>query len=298
MANIIQALKNLATYPYYKECLTGIRKGHFPIFVRYPVHPRPRYGYAGQAPHPFLSRIFEAGSETYRAQLESFKPLEADLLRINKTEAEDGQEPYWNNPWFSSLDAVALYGYLATRKPRLYLEIGSGNSTKFARRAIRDHHLDTRIISIDPHPRAEIDRLSDEVIRQPLEAVDLAVFDRLTKDDLLFFDGSHRCFMNSDVTVFFLEVLPRLPGGILIQVHDIYLPDDYPPQRALHYESEQYLIAAMLLGGCRQYETLLPVRFAANDQRLAAILDGLWKAPGAKISPGGASFWMQKIDLA
>jgi hypothetical protein len=295
MSKIARALKNIVAYPYYKDCLTGIRRRLFPIFVEYPVYPQPRYGYNGQEPHQRLSQILENGRETYRSQLESFKSLEAELLRIQTSAADDGEEPYWENAWFKNLDAVALYGYLATRKPKIHLEIGSGNSTKFARRAIRDQHLDTRIISIDPHPRAEIDALADEVIRQPLETLDLAVFDRLTRDDLLFFDGSHRCFMNSDVTVFFLEVLPRLPAGILIHIHDIYLPYDYPPSRALRYESEQYLIAAMLLGGCTQYETLLPVSFVAHDERLTGILDSLWNSPNVKIARDGGSFWMRKL---
>jgi hypothetical protein len=295
MSKIARALKNIVDYPYYKDCLTGIRRGLFPIFVEYPVYPKPRYGYNGQEPHQRLSQILETGRETYRSQLESFLPLETELLRIQTIEHDNGVEPYWDNAWFKNLDAVALYGYVATCKPKIYLEIGSGNSTKFARRAIRDQHLDTRIISIDPHPRAEIDALADEVIRQPLEAVDLALFDRLTKDDLVFFDGSHRCFMNSDVTVFFLEVLPRLPAGILIQIHDIYLPYDYPPTRALRYESEQYLIAAMLLGGCNQYETLLPVSFVAHDERLTGILDSLWNSTNVKIARDGGSFWMRKL---
>ena len=65
--------------------------------------------------------------------------------------------PTWENGWFPALDAVTLYGLVATRNPRWYVEVGSGNSTRFVRRAIRDHGLRTRILSIDPGPRAEID---------------------------------------------------------------------------------------------------------------------------------------------
>ena len=80
---------------------------------------------------------------------------------------------------FSSMDAVALYGMSSEFRPQRFVEVGSGYSTKFARRAIHDHSLRTRITSIDPAPRAEIDKLCDCVIRRPLEELDLSVFDEL-----------------------------------------------------------------------------------------------------------------------
>jgi hypothetical protein len=114
--------------------------------------------------------------------------------------------------WFIELDAVALYGFIATRKPRRYVEIGSGTSTKFARRAVTDHSPRTEIISIDPDPRSEIDALCDDVMRMPLEDVPADFFAGLCADDILFFDGSHRAFQNSDVTVFFCGRLPLTSG--------------------------------------------------------------------------------------
>ena len=133
--------------------------------------------------------------------------------------------PRWANDMFPCLDGAALYSLLVRENPRLYAEIGSGNSTKFARRAIDDAALQTKIISIDPKPRAEIDQLCDEVIRLPLEELkDLSLF---SQSDFVFFDGSHRSFQNTDVTVFFGEVLPLLPNGCIYGIHDILLPYDY-----------------------------------------------------------------------
>jgi hypothetical protein len=100
--------------------------------------------------------------------------------------------------------------------------------------------------------------------------------------------------MNSDVTIFFLEILPKLPSGILIHIHDIYLPYDYPPERALHYESEQYLIAAMLLGDCTKYEVVLPNRFIMSDMDLVNCLNGIWNSIQTSIPKFGVSFWMRK----
>ena len=83
------------------------------------------------------------------------------------------------NGWLPGLDSAALYAFLARTDPALYLEVGSGNSTKFARRAITDHGLRTRLVSIDPQPRAEIDALFaayELVSRRRLEHCRYGVF--------------------------------------------------------------------------------------------------------------------------
>jgi hypothetical protein len=82
-------------------------------------------------------------------------------------------------------DDVAIYGFLRERRPARYLEIGSGNPTKFAARGRRDGELATRIRSIDPDPRAEVDALCDEIVRAPLESADISSFDELTAGDVL-----------------------------------------------------------------------------------------------------------------
>lgn len=261
------------------------------LFLDYRVEPASRWGH-GRPPHPQLLALMEQGRASYRDLLQSFLLYEAELASIPH-EPRDDRSPFWNNGWLPPLDAVALYGLLAQRKPRLYLEVGSGHSTKFARRAIEDHSLATRIVSIDPHPRAEIDRLCDELLRQPLQHADLAVFDRLQPGDVLFLDCSHVLLTNSDVAVAFLEVLPRLPAGVLVQVHDVFLPYDYPPRWAHHYWSEQYLLAFALLEGASRLKVLLPNAFVSADRELSQVLQPLWQRIGL---PGpqdaGVSMWL------
>ena len=272
----IRVIKNLFAYPYKRNFINRLTQGWFPVLITYPVFPKPRYDYNDKNPYPFLNEIINKNRKVYKRQLMVLKKYKNNLRKIKTVQPDSIEEPYWKNDWFTGLDAIALYGLIASVKPKLYLEIGSGNSTKFAKRAISDHNLSTKIVSIDPHPREEIDLLSDEIIRMPLEEVDLGLFDRLTSNDILFFDGSHRCFMNSDVTIFFLEILPKLPSGILIHIHDIHLPYDYPSQRALHYESEQYLLAAMFFCGCTKYEIVLPNKFILSDESLTSCLNELW----------------------
>jgi hypothetical protein len=298
-----KTLRRLADGHGFLSVLLNTRRlidGYQPIFLDYQVRPTPRYGY-GKPPHPQLTGILARNEHRYVSLLTQFLSLSDELLRIPLREPATSTEPCWINEWLDGLDTLALYGFVATRNAALLLEVGSGYSTKIARRAIRDQQLQTRILSIDPHPRAEIDSLCDEVLRQRLEDIDLAVIDRLGPGDIFFMDGSHRSFMNSDVTVFFLEILPRLKPGVLIHIHDIFLPLDYKPwwlyQAYPHrYWSEQYLLAATLLAGHGGYDVVLPNHYISITPRLASILDDFWKVPQlADVPPGGSSFWIETL---
>jgi hypothetical protein len=105
--------------------------------------------------------------------------------------------------------------------------------------------------------------------------------------------------MNSDVTVFFLEILPRLRPGVLVHIHDIFLPLDYKPwwlQRFYphRYWSEQYLLAASLLAGHSSYDVILPNHYVSMTPHLARALDTFWREPQlAEVSRSGSSFWIQ-----
>jgi hypothetical protein len=292
----MSTLKQLARrngFLYVLYHLPRLFKGYAPLFLDYPVNPKPRYGY-GLPPHPQLQEMFCAQAASFERVLRNFLRFEPELLRIPVRAAKNVTEPCWMNKWFSGLDTVALYSLVAGGNPQRCVEIGSGQSTKVIRRAIGDHHLRTRLTSIDPHPRAEIDALCDAVIRQPLEEADLSLLRELSAGDMLFFDGSHRSFMNSDVTVFFLEILPALQPGVLVHLHDIHLPDDYPRERAEWHYSEQYLLATSLLAGHAGYEVVLPNAFVCNSPDLRRVLDPLWTRPELRGVPReGLSFWLR-----
>jgi hypothetical protein len=265
-----------------------IMMGSRPIVVSYGGVPRPRWGY-GTPAHPGLLAALERGRARYADVVRACAPFRAAMERIPLAATEPG-EPSWENGYFTGLDAAALYGLLASRRPRRYLEIGSGNSTKLARRCIRDQGLATTITSIDPHPRAEIDALCDTAIRQPLEDADLGVFERLEPGDVLFFDGSHHAFMCSDVVVLWLDILPRLAPGVLVHIHDIFLPYDYPPDWANRYYTEQYLLAVALLAPAQAFDVLLPAQFVARDGALAKLVaDEL----GPRATTTAQSFWLE-----
>jgi predicted O-methyltransferase YrrM len=226
-------------------------------------------------------------------ELEQLAVWEDDLAAIDVRQT-DPQQPYWLNAWLYGLDAASIYGYLRSSRPRRYIEIGSGNSTMFAARAKRDGGLPTLITSIDPSPRVHVDELCDEMVRRPLEDVPLEIFGELGPNDMIFVDNSHRVFMNSDVTAFFLDVLPELSSGVLVGVHDILLPDDYLPEWAEHWFSEQYLLAAYLLGEAQWLEPVLACHYVSQHPRLSRVLSPLWQRLGVpERETRGFAFWLR-----
>ena len=248
----------------------------------------PRYGY-GQPPHARLSEILGEGEGEYRSVLRTFAGY-ADALHAIPLGQTDPHEPCWHNGFLFGIDGVSLYCFTRERAPRHYLEIGSGSSTLFVDRARRDGETDMEIISIDPHPRREIDPICDRIVRQPLETTDLEILSELQEGDIVFIDGTHRVFENSDSVVFFLDVLPELPPGVLVGIHDIHLPDDYRPEHTMRLYSEQYLLASCLLGEPNRIHTVLPCWYVSHHPELGDLARSL--VPQAVRSPG-VIFWLQ-----
>jgi len=305
-ANMVNAM-GLAT-SLWRRVLGRVERLAAPryrVTLEYPIDPRPRYG-EGRPPHRELATLISSRDDAYGATLQDLNRFESNLAAIPEAPDERRRgEPHWNNSYFSALDAIALYGLIGVLRPQRYLEIGSGHSTKFARRAIRDLSLSTIVTSVDPSPRAEIDALCNRVVRHPLEQLDTSMFNELGAGDVLFLDSSHRVFTNSDVTVFFLEVLPRLNRGVILHIHDVFLPFDYPGAWSSRHYSEQYLLAAYLLAGYPALEVLLPLAYIDRHPALGALVTASWKrevfqqAFARYRQPAGGyrgtSFWLRVI---
>ena len=183
-------------------------------------------------------------------------PILAEVAKHEKrfsefaTAPRAGQVFSFDNDYFSSPDAEVLYAVVHLYQPRKVVEVGSGNSTLLFRQAINDAQLNTRLASIDPHPRREITRYSDEIIVERAENVrDLKRFADLNRNDILFIDSSHEIKPGNDVLFLFLHVLPALQPGVLIHIHDIFLPYEYPRQWLMEekrYWPEQYFVHVLL----------------------------------------------------
>ena len=269
------------------------------VFDYYPVNPDPRWGH-GKPLHPQIDQILASQRNQFASLLDQMAATEV-ILKEMPRQTNEPTMPYWDNGFFlychngffEGLDAAVLVGMLLLKRPKRYIEIGSGSSTKFARLTINTANLDTQIISIDPYPRAEIDQLCSTLIRQPLENCCQEVLDIVRPGDILFFDGSHRVFTNSDVTVFFLELLPKVPAGVIIHLHDIFLPADYPPIWNKRLYSEQYILGALLLTKSPPFRILLPNYYACIEPTLSARATKLVQSKLGAVD--GSSFWIESV---
>lgn len=264
-------------------------------FYSYSYRPRRRYG-DSEPVHQRIESMLAAELPNFETRLREFVRFVDELLLISRdVDGEHPQAAYWLNGFLPGLDAVTLYGLVASRQPSVFCEIGSGHSTRFAYAAKHAHSPGTAIVSIDPEPRNDISQLCDTVMRTPLQDCDLTIFERLNPGDVLFLDGSHRVLQNSDVSVFFLEILPALKSGVLVHIHDIFWPFDYPSEWASRMYSEQYMLGVLLLFGAAGIEIILGNAYIAYRTDLTSIFDRLWTAPHlAGIERTGASFWFSK----
>jgi predicted O-methyltransferase YrrM len=205
-----------------------------------------------------------------------------------------------DNGSYEGGDGDALYAMLRHLKPRRMIEVGSGFSTRLAAEALLRNASDggppADLTAIDPHPGpavaagfAGLGRL----IRRPVQREPLETFAALGEGDVLFIDSSHVLATGSDVQYEFLEVLPRLAGGVVVHIHDVFLPQEYPREWVVdqhRFWTEQYLLQAFLAFN-DAFEVLLSLAhlhrthpeamesaFAAYDRR--------------RTLPGG--FWMRR----
>ena len=276
---------------------SSLLRGRQMLHLEYPVEMKPRYGH-GNPPHQKLYQIINAQRESYKSLLQFALSLKEKLVNIpEQAKNKDPKSPGWNNGFLPGLDIVMIYTLMAKYKPSTYVEIGSGNSTKVVYKAKQDLQLPTRIVSIDPAPRAEIDALADVVVRQPFESADLSLFSKLKPGDIVFVDNSHRMFPNSDATVFFMDILPSLPAGVIVHVHDIYLPYDYPQFMCDRFYSEQYGLAAFLLANPNRFQTIMPNYFVSEDAELNQILLPLWEDKSMPVvERHGGSYWLEIMN--
>lgn len=281
---------------YSTEEVSQALTEHRVIVVDYPYRPR-RRNYENTVPGQRIASLLKARTALYQDILSGITRHKHELAKIELVTEIDDPEPCWRNGMFPGLDATFLYWLIRTKRPKCYLEIGSGNSTKFAHRAISDGKLSTKIVSIDPHPRAVIDQLCDTVIRTPHEDVDGSFYSELlTSGDVVFVDNSHRSFQSSDVTVFFTEMLPMLPRGVFYGIHDIFIPYDYPNEWTSRFYNEQYLLLAYLLGGADHDEIIFPGAYVSTASELRPAIDGIFSTPQfSNVERHAGAFWMQRV---
>jgi hypothetical protein len=159
---------------------------------------------------------------------------------------------FLSNGNFGSVDAEILYCLIRDSKPQRILEIGSGYSTLLSSCALTVNRTTDgamgKLTAVEPFPPEFLDGNVD-LVERPVERVPLSVFQELGPGDILFIDSSHVVRTGGDVQYELLEILPRLSPGVLIHVHDIFLPREYPRDWVIdghRFWTEQYLLHALL----------------------------------------------------
>ncbi len=201
--------------------------------------------------YPALEPLFALALPAMRARIAECGAYAGALAAIGSGGGSAGGpgSARWDQDWFSGLDAAILYTLVRARRPRRLVEIGCGHSTRFAARAVADGGLSTRILAIDPGPRASLAGLEVDWAATTVQLVDRAVFAELGQGDVLFVDSSHVLAPGSDVDLILNDVLARLPAGALVHFHDVFLPAAYPEEWAWRGYNEQNALAALLQGG-------------------------------------------------
>ncbi len=161
---------------------------------------------------------------------------------------------YLNNHAFESGDAEYWYQIIRKIKPKRIFEVGSGNSTLMAMNAINknqdeDPNYKCEHICIEPYEKPWLEEVGIPVVRKKVEEVELSFFSQLQENDILFIDSSHIIRPQGDVLFEYLELLPSLNTGVIVHVHDIFSPKNYPKQwlqNEVRFWNEQYLLEAFL----------------------------------------------------
>jgi hypothetical protein len=264
--------------------LLGFPKGYF-------IPHRHAAGTLGPAPPYAAIEAFLRGHEAAFADVLALADRHAAALEAIGRDPPPA--PRWEQRWFSRADGAAAYVLVRERRPARIVEIGSGHSTRFMARAVADGRLATGILAIDPRPRADIEKLGCvRHLGTSLEEAGLAPFATLGPGDVLFIDSSHVAMPGTDVDILVTRVVPALPAGVLIHIHDVCLPDGYFADWRWRGYNEQLLAAALLAGG--GFRPLFASRYVATRMAPALAASVLGRLP----LPEGAretSLWLEKI---
>jgi hypothetical protein len=244
------------------------------------------------------------------ASLESFGIDEQEVLRWYEIiamhyarnpfseQSAPGRRYYYANPNFPLADALALLGFMVENRPRRYIEVGAGFSS-CAAIDINEQCLDgqVRMKFLDPYPETVLELLGDGspyrdcVMSLRLQDTPLEWFAELEAGDILFMDSSHVAKTGSDVLDCFFRILPALRSGVLVHLHDIFFPFEYPREWIVQERrswNEAYFLRAFLQGNA-SFRVLY-----FSDWMYKCRRDLLASRTPLCVTHRGGSLWMQR----
>ena len=222
-----------------------------------------------------------------------FPKFRDEYERLPTTSVVKENQFYVNNTLFGGVDSLVAYCMVRHFQPELIIEVGSGFSSLVLAGAA-EKKKGSGLICIEPFPRKFLREGFpglQSLIEKNVQDIDVEFFSQLKSGDILFIDSSHTVKMGGDVNYLFLEVLPRLRPGVLVHVHDIFLPFEYRRDWVLdecRFWTEQYLLQAFLAFNS-EFEVLMANSYLKHyhEEDLKAAFPTLsrWE---------GGSFWMRR----
>ncbi len=243
----------------------------------------------------------ELSEEQHIKILQELSPFCEELSGIQKR-TDNILEFSWENPAFNRSDSIVLYCMVRTLKPKKIIEIGSGWTSLMSHNALLKNGSG-ELVCIEPYPMEstkELAKSSDRVtlINKKIQDIDMSIFSSLGKNDILFIDSSHVSKIGSDVNREFFEIIPFVKPGVVIHIHDMFFPYDYPKSWVMDrniFWNEQYLLMAFLAFNDSfkiKFSNIYSGKELTRDyqKHLGYFLESL----EAKSLIGGGSLWLER----
>lgn len=210
----------------------------------------------------------------------------------------NGFRYYFKNPAYSYHDGLILHFMMLRYKPHRYFEIGSGFSSCMAldtNQYFFNNEIQTAFI--EPYPElllsliTENDKKQIKLFPHKLQSIPIDEFKQLEENDILFIDSTHVAKLGSDVNYLFNNILPILKKGVLIHIHDIFWPFEYPQEwiKEGRAWNELYILRNFLM-----YNDHFKIIYFADFMYIKN-QEWLIKNMPLVLKDTGGNFWMQKI---
>ncbi len=183
---------------------------------------------------------------------------------------------FTENNSFSFGCAASTHCMIRWLRPKRVIEVGSGNSSIIIKDALLRNMAEggghPGYTVIDPYPSDATKKALEgvaEIKDSRVELVHPSFFDKLGEGDVLFIDSGHTVRIGGDVNFLYLDVLPRLARGVVVHIHDIPMPYEYPEVYATNpkfrqFWTESYLLQAFLSHN-NSFEVLMGMYFLQRD---------------------------------
>lgn len=247
-----------------------------------------------------IDNVFNKLDYNHEKQQEVLSDMKEYLKDFDYDDKPTNTTYHLLNSMFGLMDGRSLFYFIRSLKPKNIIEIGSGRSTLLMN-DVNNRYFNGKIniTCIEPYPPEYLLKIKNiKIIQQKVQDVPLSIFNNLSDNDILFIDSSHVAKSQSDVVLYYTDILPNLNKNVYIHIHDIFFPDDYPYNWIIErHWNEQYMLYAFLMFN-KEFE----VQFGCNyvfkkctDQLKDLLKDSFENKKFGTSLFGGCSFWIKRV---